>query len=191
MSAWLSKNSNGLLGLLGLVVVVVGIDFAPAWLGDKLETLTGRIAADPNGTTAVFLVVVGAVATAIGVLRAAWQRDPNAAQSSARASKTSGSAHVVGLLYVAAAGLAFAAGCSLLSGCTPSQWSDAAHIAKPVLKWSCALANALCVKGSDDVACGIVAAGCGLAEPLLEAAAAQIPTSGGESAEPHDLSVEE
>lgn len=86
--------------------------------------------------------------------------------------------------------LLVALGTSTLSGCTPSQWSDAMHVIKPAGKWSCALANALCVKGSDDAACAVIASVCGIVEPLLDAVPETLPTSGGED-EPHDLSAEE
>lgn len=60
------------------------------------------------------------------------------------------------------------------SGCTQAQFADALAIVKPATKWTCAIANALCVKGNDDVACGVIAGVCGVVEPLLE------ETSGGE-----------
>jgi hypothetical protein len=76
------------------------------------------------------------------------------------------------------------------SGCTPSQWIDAMHVIKPVSKFTCALANALCVKGSDDVACAAIAATCGIVEPLLDAVPTTLPATSGDE-EPHDLSVED
>lgn len=55
-----------------------------------------------------------------------------------------------------------------LQGCTAAQWQDTLHVLKPATKWTCSIANALCVKGNDDVACAIIATACGIVEPLLE-----------------------
>lgn len=190
MSAWLSKNSNGLLGLLGLLVFVVGIDFAPPWLGDKIETLIGRIAADPNGTTAVFLVVVGAIATAIGMLRAAWQRDPNATAKPQRVSRTDGFARLLSLVYVVAAGLALAAGCSLLSGCTAAQQQQATTVGRDVLAWTCAPAKKICEMFASSTefgvsACTAIETACDIGGVMLNSAPAPVVDE-----QPHHLSTD-
>ena len=55
-----------------------------------------------------------------------------------------------------------------LQGCTAAQWQDTLHVLKPLSKWTCSIANALCLKGGDDVACAVIATACGIVEPLLE-----------------------
>lgn len=161
MRDWLSKNSNGFLQLFGLLIVVVGIDFAPAWLGEKLSTLAQHVGADPEGSVSVFLVLVGGLASAVGLLRAAWQRDPNTAtQTTAQrptktTSSTSGHAHVLAMIYTAAAGLAFAAGCSLLAGCGASSAETVPLViggAEIVVGGLCTGAEKLCEQ--NDPACG-------------------------------------
>lgn len=160
MREWLSKNSNGFLQLFGLLIVVVGIDFAPAWLGEKLSTLAQHIGADPEGSVSVFLILVGGLASAIGLLRAAWQRDPNTTtqrptKTTSSTSSTSGNAQIAALVYVSFAGLAFVAGCSLLSGCGAAA-SEVAPVviggAEIVVNGFCVAAEKLCEQ--NDPACG-------------------------------------
>lgn len=72
-----------------------------------------------------------------------------------------------------------------VSGCTDAQWAETLHVVKPIVKWTCGIAGALC--GKDDAeACAVLAGVCGLAGPIVDA----LPEPA-VSAEPHDLDAEE
>ena len=74
--------------------------------------------------------------------------------------------------------LALALAICLVPGCTDAQLSDTLHVVKDAVKWSCPVAATLCAK-DDDVACAVIAAVCGIAQPLLDATVTEA-TSGGE-----------
>lgn len=77
-----------------------------------------------------------------------------------------------------------------LSGCTPSQWAAVQDVAKPVGKWGCLIARALCTK-ADEVACGVIAGVCEGVDALIGEHAS---TSGGEAVEetePHTIDGED
>lgn len=205
MREWFSKNSNPIAGLAGLAVVVAGIVAAPPWLSERLGRLLDHVGSDPDGSVSAMLVLLGGLLTAAGLLRAFWQRDPNAEGGAApqrpeRVSRgggrESGHATLHAMAFVVGAAIAFLAGCSLLSGCTAAQQTqaretlhDVLEVAKPVGKWGCLIARTLCTK-SDDVACGIIATACEGFDALVASQGGLHEVDAGGEEEPHTIDEE-
>lgn len=169
-ASWRRWN-NQIAGVVALGILVAGYLAAPEAKLDRL----GHVIAVLGATTGGQMIYAALVALAVAVLRWALAKVPSGPKP------PSGGAALL---------LALALGASTLSGCTAAQLRDVVSIAKPIVKWSCGIAGALC--GKDDAeACAVLATVCGIADPLLDALPIEpAPTSGGED-EPHTIDGED